>query len=282
MSSGGFFLVSEGHRRPSEAFDEEGEFRSQRHARDGGLAGCRRHAAGGAGDGAGAAEGQRRRSACRSRQRRTRSRRRSGTRRWARSRKRTRLPGKTAFDQYKINEMLWYVYLQQGRNADAARVLEGQLASGQMPAGEKLSRTKTLAQLYARAGNYGKSAAIAKDYLKSVPDDKDMQLLVANAYYQQKNYKARDRRGGAGHEGRRHAEPGPAAALAALELRARRRRRHGQGTRPAAQVLPDDRHVGARARRLPEDDQARPRADGAVSPRRGRGRAQGRPTSTPT
>jgi tetratricopeptide (TPR) repeat protein len=99
-------------------------------------------------------------------------------------------PGKTAFDQYKINEMLWYVYLQQGRNADAARVLEAQIASGQMPAGEKVSRTKTLAQLYTRAGNYGKAATVAKDYLKSAPGDKDMQLLLANAYYQQKNYKA--------------------------------------------------------------------------------------------
>jgi tetratricopeptide (TPR) repeat protein len=97
--------------------------------------------------------------------------------------------GKTAFDQYKINEMLWYVYLQQGRNADAARVLEGQIASGQMPAGEKVQRTKTLAQLYARAGNYGKAASTAQQYLKSVPGDKDMQLLVANAYYQQKDYK---------------------------------------------------------------------------------------------
>jgi tetratricopeptide (TPR) repeat protein len=98
-------------------------------------------------------------------------------------------PGKTAFDQYKINEMLWYVYLQQGRNADAARVLEGQIASGQMPAGEKVQRTKTLAQLYARAGSYGKAASTAQQYLKSVPGDKDMQLLVANAYYQQKDYK---------------------------------------------------------------------------------------------
>jgi tetratricopeptide (TPR) repeat protein len=97
--------------------------------------------------------------------------------------------GKTAYDQYKINEMLWYVYLQQGRNADAARVLEQQLASGQMPAGERVQRTKTLAQLYARAGNYGKSASLAQQYLKSVPGDKDMQLLVANSYYQQKNYK---------------------------------------------------------------------------------------------
>lgn len=98
-------------------------------------------------------------------------------------------PGKTAFDQYKINEMLWYVYLQQGRNADAARVLEGQIASGQMPAGEKVQRMKTLAQLYARAGSYGKAASTAQQYLKSVPGDKDMQLLVANAYYQQKDYK---------------------------------------------------------------------------------------------
>jgi tetratricopeptide (TPR) repeat protein len=98
-------------------------------------------------------------------------------------------PGKTAFDQYKINEMLWYVYLQQGRNADAARVLEGQIASGQMPASEKVQRTKTMAQLYARAGSYSKAAATAQQYLKSVPGDKDMQLLVANAYYQQKDYK---------------------------------------------------------------------------------------------
>jgi tetratricopeptide (TPR) repeat protein len=98
-------------------------------------------------------------------------------------------PGKTAFDQYKINEMLWYVYLQQGRNADAARVLEGQIASGQMPAGEKVQRTKTLAQLYARAGSYGKAAQTAQQYLKSVPGDRDMQLLVANAYFQQKDYK---------------------------------------------------------------------------------------------
>ena len=45
--------------------------------------------------------------------------------------------GKTAFDQYKINELLWYVYLQQGRNGDAARVLEAQLASGQMPGRRK-------------------------------------------------------------------------------------------------------------------------------------------------
>jgi tetratricopeptide (TPR) repeat protein len=97
--------------------------------------------------------------------------------------------GKTAFDQYKINELLWYVYLQQGRNADAARVLEGQISSGQMPAGERTQRTKTLAQLYFRAGSLGKATQYANQYLKSVPGDKDMQLLVATSAYQQKDYK---------------------------------------------------------------------------------------------
>ncbi len=97
--------------------------------------------------------------------------------------------GKTAFEQYKINELLWYVYLQQGRNLDAARLLEQQVASGQMPAGEKVQRTKTLAQLYYRGDSYGKAVQYANQYLKAVPGDQDMQLLVAQAYYQQKDYK---------------------------------------------------------------------------------------------
>jgi tetratricopeptide (TPR) repeat protein len=97
---------------------------------------------------------------------------------------------RTAFEDYKINELLWYVYLQQGRNADAARVLEQQIASGQMPAGEKVQRTKTLAQLQFRAGSYGKAVQTANQYLKSAPGDQEMQLLVAQGYYQLKDYKA--------------------------------------------------------------------------------------------
>jgi tetratricopeptide (TPR) repeat protein len=96
---------------------------------------------------------------------------------------------KTSFDQYKINELLWYTYLQQGRNADAARVLEGQLNSPEMAAGERTQRTKTLAQLYFRSGSYGKATQYANQYLKSSPGDRDMQLLVATAAYQQKDYK---------------------------------------------------------------------------------------------
>ena len=97
---------------------------------------------------------------------------------------------KTAYEQYKINELLWYVYLQQGRNLDAARLLEQQMASGLMPAGEKVERTRTLAQLYYRAGNYGKAIQYANQYLKAAPGSQDMQLLVAQSYYQQKDFKS--------------------------------------------------------------------------------------------
>jgi tetratricopeptide (TPR) repeat protein len=68
-------------------------------------------------------------------------------------------------------------------------MLEQQMASGQMPAGEKVQRTKTLAQLYFRAGSYGKGIQYANQYLKSVPGDQEMQLMVAQGYYQQKDYK---------------------------------------------------------------------------------------------
>jgi tetratricopeptide (TPR) repeat protein len=99
------------------------------------------------------------------------------------------MPSRTAYDNFMINELLWYVYLQQGRNADAARLLEQQIASGQMPANQKVQRTKTLSQLYFRSGSYGKAIQAANQYLKSVPGDQEMQLLVAQGYFQQKDYK---------------------------------------------------------------------------------------------
>ncbi|MFO1395219.1 MAG: tetratricopeptide repeat protein [Steroidobacteraceae bacterium] len=97
--------------------------------------------------------------------------------------------GKTAYDQYKINELLWYVYLQQGRNADAAKLLEQQVSSPFMSAGEKTERTKTLSQLWFRAGNYGKATQYANQYLKAVPGDRDSQLLIAQAAYKQGDFK---------------------------------------------------------------------------------------------
>ena len=96
---------------------------------------------------------------------------------------------RTAYDDYKINELLWYVYLQQGKNSQAAKLLEQQIASPQMPASEKTQRTKTLAQLYFRANEFQSALRVGNQYLKSVPGDRDILLLNAQANFEQKNYK---------------------------------------------------------------------------------------------
>ncbi len=130
-------------------------------------------------------------------------------------------PGKTAYDQYKINEMLWYVYLQQGRNADAARVLEGQIASGQMPAGEKVHAHQDAGAALCPRGQLWQGGVDGA----AIPEVRSGRQGHAAAGRQRvlpaEGLQGRDRRGGSRHEGRRHAEPGPAAARAALQLRAR-------------------------------------------------------------
>jgi tetratricopeptide (TPR) repeat protein len=96
---------------------------------------------------------------------------------------------RSAYDDYKINEMLIYVNMQQGKSNEAARLLEQQIASPQMPAAEKTARTKTLAQLYFRGNNFQKALQVGNQYLKVSPGDRDIQLLNAQAYFELKNYK---------------------------------------------------------------------------------------------
>jgi hypothetical protein len=98
---------------------------------------------------------------------------------------------------------------------------------------EKVPRTKTLAQLYSRSGNFAKASQVANEYLKSVPGDKDMQLLVANAAFQQKNYKAAIAAADRIMKGGGTPSPGPPATVPALQLRVER---HG-GTARALDML---------------------------------------------
>ena len=99
------------------------------------------------------------------------------------------VPSRTAYDDYKINELLFYLNMQQGKSLEAARLLEQQLASPQMSASDKTSRTKTLAQLYFRGNSFQKSLQVGEQYLKSVPGDRDILLLNAQSYFELKRYK---------------------------------------------------------------------------------------------
>ena len=63
---------------------------------------------------------------------------------------------KTAFDQFQINEFKAYIFLQQRKYAEVARLYEANLASGKQPPEQVNDRLKTLVQLNTATKNYPK------------------------------------------------------------------------------------------------------------------------------
>lgn len=98
------------------------------------------------------------------------------------------MPGKTAFDSYSINQLLAFIYINQNDFGGVARALEGQLASGQVPANERAGKTKALAQSYYRAGNHAKGISIANQYVKQFGNDPEMQQLISQSYFVNKDF----------------------------------------------------------------------------------------------
>lgn len=97
--------------------------------------------------------------------------------------------GKTAFEEYTINELLGYVLLQTGDTAGAVRAYEANLNSGQTPADQIPARVKTLAQLNAKAKNFPKTIEYGNRWIKASPGDTDAYYLVAQSYYQTQDCK---------------------------------------------------------------------------------------------
>jgi tetratricopeptide (TPR) repeat protein len=98
-------------------------------------------------------------------------------------------PGaKSQFDQYWMYEFRGYAYHNLHQPAEAARELEAALNSPCMPEANKLERYKSLAGLYSSLRNYQKVIDYGNRALK-VARDPDMQVQVAQAYYQTGNNK---------------------------------------------------------------------------------------------
>jgi len=96
--------------------------------------------------------------------------------------------GKSQFDQYWMYEFRGYAYHNLKQPAEAARELEAALNSPCMPEANKLERYKSLAGLYSSLRNYQKVIDYGNRALK-VARDPDMQVQVAQAYYQTGNNK---------------------------------------------------------------------------------------------
>jgi tetratricopeptide (TPR) repeat protein len=91
--------------------------------------------------------------------------------------------GKTPYEEYQIDNFLAYVLFSQKKMGEAAVVYERLLNSGQMPAGEVDTRTKSLAQMYFQLKQYDKAAKYAKQLYDKNPNQQDVALVLGQSYY---------------------------------------------------------------------------------------------------
>ena len=96
--------------------------------------------------------------------------------------------GRTAYDNYQIDNFLAYVLFSQKKMGEAAVVYERLLNSGQMPANEVDTRTKSLAQMYFQLKQYDKAAKYAKQLHDKNPQQ-DVALVLGQSYYLQNDCK---------------------------------------------------------------------------------------------
>jgi len=100
--------------------------------------------------------------------------------------------GKTAFEQFQINETYGFVYLKQRNYAAAAAAYERSLTGGQLPGGQVNDRLKQLAQLnFQSPRNLNKVIDYSNQYLKAIGGkDAAMQAMLGQAYQLNGNDKA--------------------------------------------------------------------------------------------
>jgi tetratricopeptide (TPR) repeat protein len=84
------------------------------------------------------------------------------------------VPNKKPHEQYAIDQLLAYVYYTQKRYGDAAAAYERMIESGQMPAAEVPTQTKTVAQLYFSVKDYDKAIKWAKSSLEKNANQQDV------------------------------------------------------------------------------------------------------------
>lgn len=95
------------------------------------------------------------------------------------------LPERTPFDDYQINEFLFFVSIKQGEAgyADAAKALEIVVKSGFMPEELKAERTRQLAQLMFQTKDYPKAIEYGKSWIEMSGASAAPYELVGQAQY---------------------------------------------------------------------------------------------------
>jgi tetratricopeptide (TPR) repeat protein len=94
----------------------------------------------------------------------------------------------TARDEYAINELLAYVLCRQNKYDESAAIDERLLQSPLLSRAEIDERTKTMAALWFRVGDYSRAAYWAKQYLETHPDQLQFVAMLGDAYFRQNDF----------------------------------------------------------------------------------------------
>ncbi len=100
------------------------------------------------------------------------------------------IASKTPFEQFKIDQFKVFIQLQRGDYAAAGRAMEATIASGFLSAEETTKTYKSLAQIAYQVKDYNKVIEFGKKYSQNAPGDLEVQLLIIQAQYLQKDYKS--------------------------------------------------------------------------------------------
>ena len=95
---------------------------------------------------------------------------------------------KSSYEEHSINEFLGWISANLGDYRTAAAAFDATTKSGFMPADQLPGRVKTVAQLYYQAKDYGAAVVTAERYRKEFGNDAELQVMVAQIHYLQKDY----------------------------------------------------------------------------------------------
>jgi tetratricopeptide (TPR) repeat protein len=96
---------------------------------------------------------------------------------------------RTPYENYVIDELKAAVYNGLQDFSKAAEAEEAALATGQVPESQATGKLKDIAQFYFAASNYPKFLDYAARYQKDAGTSPDMEMLMAQAYYNQHNFR---------------------------------------------------------------------------------------------
>jgi hypothetical protein len=96
--------------------------------------------------------------------------------------------GKTAYDNFIINELTAFCALSSNDIAAATRAYEANLSSP-FAADKIAQRTRDLAKIYFNARDYKKTVEVGRDAIAKGYSDADTYLVVAQSYYQMNDFR---------------------------------------------------------------------------------------------